>query len=139
MIKVPRLKINRLGVYCLRVVWTDEAGKRRETSHSLRTKAPELARVLALQFNEAYERKRSQRRMTSKKPDHLPNFEDFAAKFELDLSRGVMKSDGPEDFARMMQAVEAYKSIYGANPPLQEAMNAGAGLPNPSPKPPSAF
>lgn len=125
MIKVPRLKVNRLGVYCLRVVWTDEAGKRREASHSLRTKAPELARVLALQFNEAYERKRSQRRMTTSKPDHLPNFEDFATKFELDLSRGVMKSDGPEDFARMMQAVEAYKSIYGANPPLQEAMNMG--------------
>lgn len=35
------------------------------------------------------------------KPDYLPNFEDFAAKFELDLSRGVMKSDSPEDFARM--------------------------------------
>lgn len=125
MIRVPRLKVNRLGVYCLRVVWTDEAGKRREASHSLRTKSPEIARVLALQFNEAYERKRSQRRMTSKKPDHLPNFEDFAAKFELDLSRGVMKSDGPEDFARMMQAIESYKSIYGALPPLQEAMNAG--------------
>ncbi|MCO4087631.1 MAG: hypothetical protein HEQ17_01260 [Limnohabitans sp.] len=96
MIRVPRLKVNRMGVYCLRVVWTDEAGKRREASHSLRTKSPEIARVLALQFNEAYERKRSQRRMTTKKPEHLPNFEDFAAKFELDLSRGVMKSDGPE-------------------------------------------
>ena len=125
MIRVPRLKVNRLGVYCLRVVWTDDAGKRREASHSLRTKSPEIARVLALQFNEAYERKRSQRRMTSKKPDHLPNFEDFAAKFELDLSRGVMKSDGPEDFARMMQALEAYKAAYGVMPPLQEAMNMG--------------
>ncbi len=29
MIRVPRLKVNRLGVYCLRVVWPDEAGKRR--------------------------------------------------------------------------------------------------------------
>ena len=57
MIRVPRLKVNRLGVYCLRVVWTDEAGKRREATHSLRTKSPEVARVLALQFNEAYERK----------------------------------------------------------------------------------
>ncbi len=125
MIRVPRLKVNRLGVYCLRVVWTDEAGKRREASHSLRTKSPEVARVLALQFNEAYERKRSQRRMTSKKPDHLPNFEDFAAKFELDLSRGVMKSDVPEDFACMMQAIESYKSIYGVLPSLQQAMNVG--------------
>ena len=72
MIRVPRLKVNRLGVYGLRVVWTDEAGKRREATHSLRTKSPEIARVLALQFNEAYERKRSQRRMSTKKPEHLP-------------------------------------------------------------------
>ena len=125
MIRVPRLKVNRLGVYGLRVVWTDEAGKRREATHSLRTKSPEVARVLALQFNEAYERKRSLRRMSTKKPDHLPNFEDFAAKFELDLSRGVMKSDSPEDFARMMQALEAYKAIHGTHPPIQEAMNLG--------------
>ena len=67
MIRVPRLKVNRLGVYCLRVVWSDEAGKRREATHSLRTKSPEIARVLALQFNEAYERKRSLRRMSTKK------------------------------------------------------------------------
>ena len=125
MIRVPRLKVNRLGVYCLRVVWTDEAGKRREATHSLRTKSPEIARVLALQFNEAYERKRSQRRMSTKKPEHLPNLEDFANKFELDLSRGVMKSDSPEDFARMMQALEAYKAIHGTQPPIQEAMNLG--------------
>lgn len=125
MIKVPRLKINRHGVYSLRIYWRDEQGKLCETLHSLGTKSPEVARVLALQFNEAYERKRSLHRMTNTPPKHLPSLDGIADKFELDLSRGVMKSDGPEDFARMMQAIEAYKALHGTVPPLQEAMNMG--------------
>jgi len=40
MIRVPRLKLNRHGVFCLRVLWLDESGKRRERLHSLNTKDP---------------------------------------------------------------------------------------------------
>jgi integrase len=120
MIRVPRLKQNRHGVFSLRVIWQDPTGKRRETQHSLGTRSPTVARLLALQFNEALERKRA---MTEKPT--FPSLDDIAHKFELDLSRGVMKSDGPEDFDRMMKAIEAYKAIHGTNPPLQQAMNAG--------------
>ena len=60
--------------------------------------APDIARVLALQFNEAYERKKSQRRMSNAKPGHPPDFEDFAAKF---------------DFEREQFALLGRKCIYG--------------------------
>ena len=59
MIKVPRLKVNRYGVFCVRVYWRDEAGKLRESLHSLGTKNATVARLLALQFNEAFERRRA--------------------------------------------------------------------------------
>ncbi len=120
MIRVPRLKKNRHGVFSLRVLWQDLTGKRRETLHSLGTRSPTVARLLALQFNEALERKRAM----NEKPT-LPSLDEIAHKFELDLSRGIMKSDSPEDFDRMMKAIEAYKAIHGVNPPLQQAMNMG--------------
>jgi integrase len=125
VIKVPRLKLNRHGVYSVRVYWRDETGKLRESLHSLSTKNPVLARLLALQFNEAFERKRA---MTEK--PNLPNLDDILSKYELDLSRGVMKSDGAEDHARMMEAIATYKAIHGSLPPLQEAMNAGRSTVN---------
>ncbi len=62
---------------------------------------------------------------TGKRRETLHSLGDIAHKLELDLSRGVMKSDDPEDFDRMMKAIEAYKAIHGANPPLQQAMNMG--------------
>jgi hypothetical protein len=68
MIRVPRLKQNRHGVYSIRILWTDADGKRRESLHSLGTRHPTTARLLALAFNEAYERKRA---MTEK--PKLPN------------------------------------------------------------------
>lgn len=49
--------------------------------------------------------------------------------YKLDLSRGVMESDGPDDHARMLQAIEAYKSANnGAHPTLQEAMGFGRSM-----------
>lgn len=120
MIKVPRLKINRHGVYCLRVYFKNAEGRLCETLHSLGTKSPSLARILALKFNEAFERQRAMNQ-----PTKIPNLDGIANKFELDLSRGIMKADGAEDHARMMEAIEAYKAINGRLPPLQEAMNMG--------------
>ncbi len=120
MIKVPRLKINRNGVYCLRVVWTDTTtGKRKERQQSLATKSPAVARLLALKFNLELE----QQRQTMPK---LPSLEDFINRYKLDLSRGVLESDSAEDHARLMEALNAYKAANGGLlPPLQVAMAMG--------------
>ena len=120
MIRVPRLKQNRHGVYSIRVLWLDETGKRRETLHSLRTKHPTVARLLALQFNEAFERKRA---MTEKPA--LPNLDELVRKYELDIGRGIMKAENPADHALMLEAIKAYKDLHGTFPPLQEAMQVG--------------
>lgn len=124
MIKVPRLKQNRHGVFCLRVLWRDASGKRCECLHSLGTKNADIARVLALQFNEAFERKRT---MTQK--PNLPTLDQLVKKYELDLGRGVMRADGEADHALMMKAIEAYKALHGSFPPLQEAMAIGQPKP----------
>lgn len=126
VIKVPRLKANRHGVFCVRVYWRDDAGRLRESLHSLGTKSATVARILALQFNEAYER---QRAMTSKPT--LPNLDDLVNKYKLDIGRGIMEASDPDDHALMMKAIEAYKAIHGAYPPLQESMNIGR---TPSPR-----
>lgn len=60
-----------------------------------------------------------------KKPEHLPDLAEIASKYELDLSRGILKSDGAEDHARMMEAIATYKAMHGTHPPIQEAMNLG--------------
>jgi hypothetical protein len=120
MIRVPRLKQNRHGVYSIRILWTDADGKRRESLHSLGTRHPTTARLLALAFNEAYERKRA---MTEK--PKLPNLDELVRKYELDMAHGVMKADGAADHALMMEALKAYKEIHGQFPPIQEAMTIG--------------
>ncbi len=120
MIRVPRLKQNRHGVFSLRVIWQDPAGKRRETLHSLGTRSPTVARLLALQFNEALERKRA---MTEKPT--FPNLDEIVQKYKLDIGRGIMEASDPADHELMMKAIEAYKSVHGVFPPLQQAMNAG--------------
>lgn len=120
MIKVPRLKINRHGVYSIRVIWRDLHGKRRESLHSLHTKHPVVARILALKFNELYERKRAMM-----KPHKLPSLDEIVQKYELDLGRGIMRADGMADHDLMMKALQTYREIYGTSPPLQEAMAMG--------------
>ena len=37
---------------------------------------------------------------------------DLPAKYELDLTNSVLKADGPEDHARLMQAIEAMKTLH---------------------------
>ncbi len=122
MIRVPRLKLNRHGVFCLRVLWLDESGKRRERLHSLNTKDPTVARLMALQFNTSFELKRA---MTFKPT--FPSLDGVLNKYDLDLSRGVMKSDGPDDHARMMEALRAYSEMRGTLPTLQPQTEAGRG------------
>jgi integrase len=123
-------------VFCLRVLWRDASGIQRDSLHSLRTKDADIARVLALQFNEALERKRMMANKTklpgltdlvkpktaNVKSSGLP---DISRKYELDLARGVMRADNLADHELMMQAIEAYKALHGALPPLQVAMAMG--------------
>ena len=90
------LPIYKLGnVYYLH---TRIAGQ--QVKKSLRTgyKREALQRALALLHN-----------MT--KPTPFP-----PAKYELDASRGIFKADGPEDHARLMQAIEALKSLHTGQP-----------------------
>lgn len=55
----------------------------------------------------------------------LPNLDDLVNKYKLDIGRGIMEASDPNDHALMMKAIEAYKAIHGAYPPLQESMNVG--------------
>lgn len=107
-------------MFCLRVLWRDPFGKQHDSLHSLGTKDADIARVLALKFNEAFERKRVMTQKTT-----LPTLDELVAKYELDLGRGVMRANGEADHALMMKAIEAYKAIHGTFPPLQEAMAIG--------------
>lgn len=118
MLKIPRLKTNKYGVYCLRVIWRDEDGQRKESQHSLKTRDRDIAYLLALQFNEAYERKRF---VMKKKQASI--IDDLVKRYELDLNAGIMKADGPEDHALMMEAIKAYKDLHGTLPPLQQAIS----------------
>lgn len=130
MIKVPRLKTNRHGVYCLRV-YHREGEKLHERQHSLGTKDAATARVLALKFNEAFERKRAMLKI----PRLIPQLDDALRRYELDLARGVMKADGQTDHDQMMQAIRAYKELHGTFPPIQEGMEWGRSIPMPTARP----
>ncbi len=41
--------------------------------------------------------------------DLTMNKKDLPAKYELDMTRGILKADGDEDHTRLMQAIEAMK------------------------------
>lgn len=61
---------------------------------------------------------------------------DLPPKYELDVSRGIFKADGPEDHARLMQAVEALKTMQSG---LPLAAPAPAAAPAPLPDDPTAL
>lgn len=42
---------------------------------------------------------------------------DLPQKYELDVSRGIFKADGAEDHGRLMQAMEAMKTLHAGKPP----------------------
>jgi integrase len=126
MIRTPRLLANRYGVFSVRIVISaaqSGTGKRRELRHSLGTKNPAIARVLALQFNLHFE----QARMSTKKLD-LDAFNEIISRpYRLDIKEGVMEASDAADHERMMEAVRLYREIHGTTPPLQEAMQFRAG------------
>jgi hypothetical protein len=106
VIKVPRLKTNRHGVFCVRVYWRDDAGKLRESLHSLLTKSATFARILPLKFNEALERQSAITEKTT-----FPNLDVLLNKYKLDMGRGIMESNGPDHHAMTMKPIEVYKAI----------------------------
>jgi site-specific recombinase XerD len=107
------LPIYKLGnVYYLH---TRVAGK--QVKKSLRTGYKREALLRALALLQA---------MT--KPTPFP-----PEKYELDASRGIFKADGPEDHARLMEAIEALKTLQSG---LPFAAPAVAPAPVAAPTPP---
>lgn len=75
------------------------AGKQKQFKHSLGTRDPLLAKLRALDYLRAIAM-------------YKPKLSDFdlsgkLSRYELDLSRGIARSDGPEDHARLLEAIEA--------------------------------
>ena len=115
-ISVPRLYRNRFGVYYLRLLIPKrlkaEYG-RGEFRRSLHTKDAHSAKLLALQWNIQWEEQRVSK----------PRLSDFARltqgnvsvrKYEIDIQKGTLKTDGPEDHRNAMEALEAMKTLASA-------------------------
>jgi integrase len=128
-IKVPRLGVNRFGVYYVRSSSPDVVnGRRKVTQQSLGTKDPLLAKVLALKFC-----------LSLLSEDLVSKFRDQIGRYELDLATGKAKADGPEDHARMMQAIEGMASVMRLQTKLQpQSLTIAAPAPTPSLSPEAA-
>lgn len=107
-IKVLRLGINRFGVYYVRSSSLDATGRRKVTQLSLGTKNPQLAKVLALKFC-----------LNLISGDVLSDFRKKLERYEFDLAAGKAKSDGPEDHARMLEAMKAMQDVLALQSKLQ--------------------
>ncbi len=107
-IKVPRRGINRFGVYYVRSSSLDATGRRKVTQQSLGTKNPQLAKVLALKFC-----------LNLVSGDVLSDFRKKLERYEFDLAAGKAKSEGPEDHARMLEAMKAMQDVLALQAKLQ--------------------
>lgn len=94
-IKVPRLGVNRFGVFYVRSSTLDATGRRKVIQYSLGTKDPLLAKAFALRFNLAL----VSEELMSDLWKHIQTY-------ELDLEKGVAKAADKDDHARMMEAME---------------------------------
>ena len=100
-IRVPRLGVNRFGVYYVRSSALDHAtGRRKVAQQTLGTKSPTLAKVLALKFclNLVYE-------------DLMSDWRKFNSNYELDAAKGVVSAKDAEDHARMLEALAELKAL----------------------------
>jgi integrase len=114
MIRTPRLVSNRFGVFAIRVLIPAKqsgTGVRKELRHSLGTKNPAIARVLALQFNLHFE----QARLMPKINIHELT-QKLISPYKLDLAQGVMEATSASDHARMMEALAAMKDVNRSQP-----------------------
>ena len=112
------LKLSRCGIFYFRmavpVALRPVIGKR-EILHSLHTRSPATAKKLAYSFaSKTYDLFEQMAYDPSKfNPADVSTFPtaDKVRPYELDLARGIMKSDGPEDHARMMEALAVLKTM----------------------------
>lgn len=88
----------------------------KQVKRSLRTSYQRVAIIRAITLLDSFMRK------------------DIPPKYELDVSRGVAKSDGPEDHARLMEAIEALKTMQSGLP-LAAPPVAPAAAPQPADDP----
>ena len=117
-IKVPRLGISRFGVYYLRCSVQDAMGRRKVIQHSLKTKDAAAAKLAALRFSMALIEGEA---MTSR---HTPNSH-ATQRYEIDIERGTIKSEGPEDHERAMAALDAMARVRA----LQAKLVVAAPMP----------
>lgn len=83
-IKVPRLGVNRFGVYYVRSSAPDAAGQRTVViQRSLRTKNPQIAKRLALQYC-----------LDLLTEDQLSQYRTGVDHYEFDVNRSVVRSTG---------------------------------------------
>ena len=93
-LRVPRLGINRFGVYYVRSSANDATGRRRVTQQSLGTKDPLLAKVLALKFS-----------LNLVTKDLMADLR--IQNYEIDLASGKVTASGAEDHAQALAMVKA--------------------------------
>jgi hypothetical protein len=103
-LKIPRLGLNRLGVFFVRYPSVlDDQGRRRVVQQSLRTKDPATAKLLALRF--CLDLATGEKPMSSSDPR-------LASTYNVNLSTGDASADGPEDHERMMAFLSTHKDLF---------------------------
>ena len=109
-LRVPRLGKNRHGVFYVRSSGPDGAGKRKVRQQSLGTKDPQAARLLALKFC-----------LALAEGQFMAKPRGSTDRYELDLPGGKAKADGPEDHARMLEAMKVMQSLMELQAKLRDA------------------
>lgn len=124
MLLASHLARSRHGVFQFRVVLPEAlalAIGQKEIRRSLGTREPEVARLAAYGLSAKIipiVRSLSNAMASSPKdidPDKIRETLNIVGntgkRYELDLQRGIMKADGPDDHARMMEAIAAAKAL----------------------------
>lgn len=103
-LKIPRLGLNRLGVFFVRFPSViDDKGRRRVVQQSLRTKDPATAKLLALRF--CLDLATGEQPMSSSDPRG-------SVPYTVNLNTGEASADGPEDHDRMMAFLSEHKDLF---------------------------
>ena len=135
-LRVPRLGVNRHGVFYVRSSELDESGRRKVTQRSLGTKNPLTAKLAALHFC-----------LGLVKEELMSDINKHGQNYEVDLSTGKVKADGPEDHARAMEVVRMLlegnnlevmmrRNIPQSAPEATAVLSAAGGPQPPPPQPP---
>lgn len=124
-LRVPRLGVNRFGVYYVRSSTTDASGRKKVIQRSLGTKNTLIAKLAALKF-------------CSKliEEDVLSKLNPNGQAYEIDVLRGTIKSDGAEDHALAMQAVKDLSLMESWESAMRQRLStpeAAPSLPQPQP------